>query len=267
MMISINKKQEELIHPSRLKIERAKKHVNDLNDIIIDFLADKPFELWSRYKKKPSQRFLFVKQHKDIPTEVSLIIGDAIHNLKSALDILAFRMVGDKAPTPQRVLFPFASSEKGLQGSIGNRQLGLAGEKVVDTIKGLQPYAGGNKLLYGIQILDTKDKHHFVITTGQVAHITGDQLRILTGTQVVGPGVLEFDVPTGKPIIVQDIRGTRAQRRNFKPFEEKVDFQPPFHISFGPGQGFDGRPVVPTLMLMTETVEEAIVKISSAFFS
>ncbi len=228
---------ETLAQPSRLKIERAKKHVNDLNLLTNNFLSTAPFELWSRFKKKPYQRQVFVKQKEPIPDEISLILGDAVHNLKSALDILAFGMAGDKAPEPKRVLFPFSEKPDGLQGSIGNRQIALAGEKVVAAIKELQPYAGGDKYLYGIQTLDTRDKHHFIITTGQVAEVSGDLLGALTGMRISGPGILRANIPTGETILQIALDGTRQQRRAFKPFERKEAFQPPFKICFAPEQG------------------------------
>lgn len=259
-------RRDALVRPSHLKIERARKHISDLKKIIEDFLSAKPFELWSRYKKKPNERLIFVKQTKPIPHEVSLVLGDAIHNLKSALDILAFGMVGDTAPSPTRVLFPFASSAEGLQGSISNRQMGLAGEKVVAAIKELKPYMGGDNRLYGVQTLDTQDKHHFIITVGQVTRMSADELRLMGIEQLAGSGVLVFNVPIGSPLLVQPIGGRREERRRFKPFEHKEAFQPSFEICFGPEQGFDGQPVIPTLLLMVETVENAVMKVSSAFF-
>lgn len=261
-----DKQHHALVRPSRLKIERAKKHINDLNAEIERYIAKSPFELWSRFKKKPSEREIFVKQNERIPDEIPLILGDAIHNLKSALDILAWRMVGDKAPNPKRVLFPFADTEEGLKGSIGNRQTALAGEQVVRAIKELKPYKGGNQHLYGVQTLDTSDKHHFIITTAQVAQITADEFGLLGVPGIVGPGILSFNVPTGDVLIRQPIGGTRSERRSFRPFEKKEDFQPPFKICFGPEQGFDGQPVAPTLILMVETVTDAVEKIGKAFF-
>lgn len=262
----ISNKHDALVLPSRLKIERAKKHVNDLNIAIDNFLVEHPFELWSRFKKKPSERAIFVKQNKPIPDEIPLILGDAVHNLKSALDILAWRMVGDKAPNPKRVLFPFADTEEGLKGSIGNRQTALAGEKVVRTIKELKPYLGGNKYLYGVQTLDTSDKHHFIITTAQVTQITADDFGLMGIAGIAGPGILSFDVPIGEALLRQPIGGTRNERRSLRPFEQKENFQPSFKICFGPEQGFDGQPVVQTLLLMVETVANAIEKIGAAFF-
>lgn len=265
-MVVISNKHDALVLPSRLKIERAKKHVNDLSVAIDNFLIESPYELWSRVKKNPSEREIFVKQNKPIPDEVPLMLGDAVHNLKSALDILAWRMVGDNAPNPKRVLFPFADSQEGLTGSIGNRQTALAGEKVVATIKELKPYLGGDRYLYGVQILDTSDKHHFIITTAQVTQIIADDFALMGIQGIKGQGIVSFSAPAGEALLSQPIGGIRNARRSVRASEQKEDFQPTFKICFGPGQGFDGEPVVPTLHVMVKTVADAVEKIGAAFF-
>ncbi|WFS02182.1 hypothetical protein [Rhizobium tumorigenes] len=256
---------QELVNPSRLKIERAKKHVADLQSCCQTFLQKQPFELWSRVRRGQYKREIFVKQQEVIPDDIALILGDVVHNLKSALDILAWRMVGDKAPNPKRVLFPFAETEDGLKGSIGNRQTALAGEKVVKTIKALKPYLGGDEYLYGIQALDTSDKHHFIITTAQVSPIVANDFRLLGVENFVGEGIVIFNLPTGQTLISQPIAGNRAARRSLKPFEMKEDHQPTFKICFGPKQGFDVQPVIETSLSMIKSVENAVQTIGLAY--
>src|SRR6202162_3782872 len=90
-----------------LKLERAKHHINELNGHIDSYLADNPFEFFVRDDPKTNKRTYFIKTKKAIPQVFSLLIGDAVHNLRTALDILMFSMAGDKTPKPDAVQFPF----------------------------------------------------------------------------------------------------------------------------------------------------------------
>ena len=78
---------------SRLKIERAKQHINDLHSRILDF-ADSGFYALSVDKNTKTGNYgLKIEVRKSFPNDYALIIGDAAHNLKSALDVLANEVV------------------------------------------------------------------------------------------------------------------------------------------------------------------------------
>lgn len=256
---------DELLTPARLKIERAKHHINDLDVEIKTFLARNPFVLMTRVEKKPARKIAFIKNKIPIPPAISLITGDAVHNLKSALDMLAWAMVGDKAKNPTRVLFPFADTREGLVGSIGNREMHLAGEDVVAVVKKFEPHGGGNELLYGIQILDTADKHHFIIPVGQVPEFSSKMFGDLLGVGMAGSGCIQSYVPVGEPIAVQNYIGSRSQLRRIRATENEHHAQPTFRICFAPDQPFSGRPIVEQLYLVVREVEVAVKEIGLAY--
>jgi hypothetical protein len=256
-----------LLAPSRLKIERAKKHVNDLDDEIERFLALQPFNLIERVEKKPHRIVTIVREDIPIPPNLSLITGDAIHNLKSAFDMLAWTMVGDQAPTPETVLFPFAKTRGRLDGSIANRQMNLAGKDVVAAIKALEPHGGGNDLIYALHTLDITDKHRFIIPVGQVPEIPAEMFGDLMGIEAIGPGGIRPVLAKGVPIIAQAIVGSRAFRRSVKRPEKKHKVQPPFKICFGPEQPFHGQPIVEQLHLMVSAAEAGLTAVGEAFIN
>jgi hypothetical protein len=193
------------------------------------------------------------------------VIGDAVHNLNSALDLLAFGMVGDQAPTPDRVLFPFAKSANGLCGTITNRQIQLAGKDVVDAIKELKPYPGGNDMLYNVHALDVRDKHHIILTVAGVSIFNASEINRLLGTELFkGPITINILDQDGRPIITQPLEASRAVRRAMPYIKQQAEVSPAFSISFGKGEPISGL-VVANLRLMTESVEAAIEKIASAY--
>lgn len=114
------------------------------------------------------------------PPSLSLLLGDYVHNLRSALDHLVWQLVIANGQVPgQHNRFPIitAESEWGRRVARKNGWLeGVEGEAVA-VIQGLQPYAGegppGAHLLAGLNALDVSDKHH-VIATGALGVPTPD---------------------------------------------------------------------------------------------
>lgn len=160
----------------RLKIERAKHHVNDLNEQLDAFLARRPFKLVVRYKPKRSQAILAVKTEEAIPPALSLVIGDAVHNLRSALDLTLYAMAHAKSPSPHKIQFPFPRKKEGLEGAINSGHVKFAGENVAEAVRRLQPYPDGNELLCGLHALDVRDKHWLLILASRVVPIPAEKV-------------------------------------------------------------------------------------------
>src|SRR4051812_42882611 len=84
----------------RLRIERAKKHIVDLNTAIVAFNATGPYEVGAKRDPDTRKPIYYVKEVKPTPAEFSLIAGDAIQNLRSSLDHLAWLLVKANGGTP-----------------------------------------------------------------------------------------------------------------------------------------------------------------------
>src|SRR6266550_791129 len=99
---------------SRLKIDRAKQHITEFDSRITQFLSRKPYSLVSEPHTDPGYERLVWKLHEPIPADLPCILGDAIHNLRSALDIAAVELVARNDPTVDldEVHFPFTKAPK-----------------------------------------------------------------------------------------------------------------------------------------------------------
>ena len=106
---------------AKLKIKRAKHHIIELNGQIDTYSAQHPLRIFRSFDSKASQVTYRVKTKIPMPEDIPLIIGDAIHNLRSALDLLIYEMVGDKCKTAgqrKNVQFPFSKSAQCLGSTI-----------------------------------------------------------------------------------------------------------------------------------------------------
>jgi hypothetical protein len=104
--------------------------------------------------------------------DLSLDIGDCVHNLRSALDHLAWRLVEISGGTPgSRTVFPIcnpaAPPAKGLQISGLNRTTPKGGA-IFDTMEAVQPYKTGYRFkdpLWGLRGWSNTDKHRLLLSS------------------------------------------------------------------------------------------------------
>src|SRR5690348_13381383 len=78
-----------LIQP---KIERAKHHIVDLQRQIRAFLDSKPYQFAIQRDPQTSKLIYYAAHVEPVPLLFSSITGDAIQNLRSALDYLAYQL-------------------------------------------------------------------------------------------------------------------------------------------------------------------------------
>jgi hypothetical protein len=154
-----------------LKIKWANKHIKDLERHIDTFEATNPYELLIQDDPQDAECYQGIfKIHKAIPPCISLITGDAIHNLRSALDHLAFAAVSIEGTVTTDTAFPIwrKTSIPTVQEykSLVLGKVKGAPQPFIDLLLGLQPYEGGfHDDLWTIDYLDIADKHKLLIET------------------------------------------------------------------------------------------------------
>jgi len=175
----------------QVKIERAKKHITDLNSAIIAFLGSNPYEF--KTKRDPQTRKLIYYVSRVTPTPVGFatIAGDAIQNLRSALDHLAQQLylvgTGGAAGTGYHVSFPIGHDAAKFPPLLSGKVKGMR-QDAIDALKAMEPYQGGKGHdLWILHTLNNIDKHRLLVTVGSSfqsvdlgAHI-GAMIRKTTG--------------------------------------------------------------------------------------
>src|SRR5271154_687353 len=95
------------------KVERAKEHILNLEVERDRFFSTKPYSFRFETNLQTRERTYYLADVKPIPLRFSLIIGDALNNLRSALDHTAYHLacvgVGDVKSFPE-VKFPTGGS-------------------------------------------------------------------------------------------------------------------------------------------------------------
>jgi hypothetical protein len=156
-----------------LKVEGAKKHVSDLDDGIKAFVKMNPYKVVAEHDPNTRKLVYYVASADPTPDCLPLLAGDAIQNLMSALDHLAYQIVcndtGDQPPNPSRIYFPIADSAEKYEAKKQGKMQG-ARQETFEAIDALKPYKGGNDPLWMLYRLNNIEKHRLLITVGSMLH-------------------------------------------------------------------------------------------------
>jgi len=200
----------------RLKITRAGLHIQELRNELLKFVASSPARLIEdRIEVDPA------------PEIASCIVGDAIHNLRAALDILACDLARSRGRSIDKVKFPFADSQEKLELMV-REHFKVGDDLCIQHVLKLRPFKGqgGNQALRALHDLDISDKHRDLIPINRYI-----------------------------PIIHLDESGTDAAL--LLPWNIKIS--PNLYItlkfSFGANTPFAGKPTLKTLEDLVEMVE------------
>ena len=222
-------------HQRRLR--RALHHLECLESVVDAWLEENPCRTWSEPEADSTKKLLWVEVLKPPPTaELSLIIGDFLHNLRSALDNLAFELAlaykgepmsksieGDSA-------FPVLRTCSDHNLKELNRMLRGIDPDAKTVIQGLQPYNRGerraiNDPLWQLNELSREDKHRLPHVTpfASISHLS---FRVSGG-----PGADEIEPIT---FTVED----RASIARYPAVDQTgaevdVNLTPTFSVGFG----------------------------------
>lgn len=251
---------------ARLKIKRADEHVKDLEAKIVAFLNTVPFKLVHRGKAEPKkEEVICVKIEKQIPRDFSVIIGDAVHNLRTSLDYAVYALVSDKVSTEKDkrdIQFPFCKNKGDFDNELNNKPIRLAGGSMLNAIRNLKPYHGGNAALYGIHALDIIDKHRILIPVANVSSLTADDWSLVHPALSIlkGEGVIALTSNNaGFRISPPPNREERLSYwDSFKYFEKDTAIQPVFTIAFDSEQYSGRSDVISDLLSLVSEIETAL---------
>jgi hypothetical protein len=238
-----------------LKVERAKHHIDSLETIFEQFISHNI----KRLRLKRDNRFLEREgaASRLFPKHTPTVLGDALHNLKSALDHAYCIMVEENERTvTKHTLFPFGKDRKSLEGSINGQKLErlTPSDAIIDVILNeIQPYEYGKLGLYGLHLLDITDKHHVLIPTTA-------NMVIREPTELLD----EFGQETGYSFSGMTLSIQQNQKTAYADFIGgggailQGNPKNAFDIAFDKGQPFERESILKTVNTLHTNVVEAL---------
>src|ERR1700756_1655253 len=160
---------------ARLKIERANKHIADL-DRIVSALPDAYVSTIEPNEKLGQTVKYTPPDVTKIAAEMGVIIGDAIHNLRTAIDYAYVGVIQKHVPSTldRYTTFPTGETREDVENRLKGRTIDVLNPKLFNWIvNNVKPYVvGGNCLVKMLHDLDVSDKHWLLIPLMRVATIT-----------------------------------------------------------------------------------------------
>ena len=237
-----------------LKIERANKHVHDLEGYVREFATSDHCTILIEHDPNGGDDTLKLESTQTIPEDFLLVLGDAIHNLRSALD---YGMHAASTVWDEHTKFPFRGETRDeLIAAINGGLKQKAPKEVIDIIVDvIQPYKRGNgHALWCLHQLDIEDKHRLLIANTKLMFIQGVSCEDEAGQKFTIPDWLI--VPNATP--VRRLEG----HRNIKITDKGKSA---LTIIFGDGMPLQGSAILPMLGQMTILVNHAVELMETAF--
>lgn len=235
---------------AKSKVNRAKHHIDELQVVVNTFSALDSYEIVMALDQA-GERWPFILPIKPIPDNLPLIIGDVIHNLRSALDHVATEIASRNGEHGRHIMFPFHEKRKQLVTDaikITPIEMALSGAKrlILDEI---QPCSDGNGyMLYAMHTLDVRDKHkQIIIITNFI--LTGRMVIRVNGEVRLAARSLKFNPDQTTQIAV----GPWCDQAQIE-----HDYKSSLEICFGEPDAFRGKAVLSILLDLTENVSNII---------
>lgn len=226
-----------------LKIERAEKHICDLECAFRKFLRTYSDTCTLHTYTDPETGALEVEVSlKAIPAEFSLILGDTVHNLRSALDHAMWELLGiDGGIRDDKTAFPIS------RGIKADYEAACRGIKTTrdDTkmfLMSLAAYPEGiGKNLLGLHLLDIIDKHTVLTPVIGVARIPHLEVIDQNGETFMTLTDNAFSMtPNGRARLISIASPVFTIKLD-------QDAKPSLDIYFGDVQFFEALPLIDTL--------------------
>lgn len=240
-------------HSVRAKLDRSAVHLQSVQDTIVEYLNSCPGRLACEYNIDTGAITLLDKPPAPKMT-LAVLVGDAIHNLRSSLDLLAYefsRKPGRKTCMP--VLKTPPTDKQG--NPIPVKVFGGVKTPVLDEITRSQPFQyGGNYEIHWLWLLNemwNADKHRLLLTSP--AWLNNSWVAHGNATGVV-PGIAEMWGATAD-----------AAEYRFKPLDASVDVggQISIQVAFDQATPVPSRGVMETLGWLDDETRGFIDRLTS----
>jgi hypothetical protein len=247
----------ENFHGSKKKIQRAAKHLSDLNQ----WLTKGDFYILTVNQDAERRNLLSLGfDPEEFPAEdAAVMIGDVLHNLRSALDILWNDIIVECGGTVTKwSRFPIRDTVDELKAPLSN----LLKEKQIEIevqnllLNDIKPYEAGNYALWALDDLNTSDKHRLVIPVLKIMHIIGVSFQDENGKEWPLDKFLIADKPWTLPL--KNFHGQTLTVKN--------KGQATSTIFFDSGFPFAGKQIIPSLDSITKEVSRTVKAFETLLF-
>lgn len=244
------------------KIHRADEHIGNLNAEITSFLRDN-YRVGRHFDAESRQYRFTAFGDATVPLRVAVIIGEIVHQLRSALDhvITQLNAIGPGGGKADVLEFPICRSASSFKRACGRGKIEGVSVAAATRIQQLQPYRTSDPAehasLYVLHDLDITDKHRLLLTVVAVVY-HADRLEIDAKRDVE---VIGMSPPIPREGVRPSKDGTEVFSIDFgEKFDPDVDVKGnfSFQIAFDHPGVLKHLPIFPTIVQLRKLVVNTI---------
>lgn len=153
-----------------IKYDWAKQHIKNLESAVDRFRQANANAIGRKYDFEAGEVIFYVAYAPVVPDDLRLMLGDALHNLRSTLDHLACALVSAADPTNDcsHTSFPIFDTAEAYQSTSRSKVPGLR-QPLYQILDAIQPYSNGlGHNLWKLHRLDIVDKHRLLLSIAAV---------------------------------------------------------------------------------------------------
>jgi hypothetical protein len=204
-----------LFRDARLKVQRANKHIADLEAAISALKENYTATVVQNSDTGHQDLIHAIPEFAEAADNMALIAGDAIHNLKTALDFAWMSVLMKHVPTANFdcAKFPVYPSRRELEGALNGVPINAGSNSALFEllVSGMQPFEGGhNGVIYALHKLDISDKHLLLLGLVPLASIDGIMVQRPDGEVVRGFAGATWNLP---PYVIAFERNIRIKEK------------------------------------------------------
>jgi hypothetical protein len=244
----------------KLKIKRANHHISYLQDALKAFRENNPYRIRRKYDAELQWLYFIFDDCKPIPPEISLSIGEALYQQRSALDHLVWKLIANNSKTPPpKSGFPIFTTTDGYKTRSPAMIKGIR-PGAAKLIRELQPFQRGAaaKLdpLWVLQELNNTDKHRFLIVAQSHVGPTRRNISMTVDAYDIERKRLQFAHTVDRAITIKN--GAEFFRIKTADPEKKIDFK--FSCEIAINEAIFAKPylAIPTLTKLSAYVDRII---------
>jgi hypothetical protein len=230
---------------ARLKIERAKHHISELYHAAQLFGDTHAHTITVETDPDTGNDVLRIAPAEPLPDKLLLVLGDALHNLRSTLDHAWCEMCVVVTPYTK---FPVRETRDGVEAAINGLKENACEEVKRFIVDAVQPYKGGKgEMILNLHDLDIEDKHRLLIAHSEYTLITGmtaiddrGEEFVIDDWLIVPPHIASLPIVGHRHFKITKYGTARI------------------HVTFGEGMPLQGKFILPTLLKLTELVSRTV---------
>lgn len=240
------------------RIDRAEYHIRDLEARFAAFVNGNPYQIDRRVETTTQDVVFTLRIHDRTDRELGIIVGDAVRNLRCALDHLACQLVAaNGGEITGDTGFPIGKSQRAYEFALRKRLRG-ASEKVLQMVSSLTPYKDPNSFLWLIDELARIDRQRVISVITAIDYWKGPGTDWKRRLDFFGPQRQPGDPSPwpGRWYPLHD--GQELYRVSSDEMDEFGDPEFTFALDFFEGGEFDasGYSVIEMLWYMTDEVRK-----------